>query len=59
MPQAQTQDAILKRINEIDKKFAATDPGFHSALANLAREREGLVALCNKKYGTNLRHEWR
>jgi hypothetical protein len=54
-----TREAILERINEIDRKFEATEPGLHSILAKVAREREQLVALSNKKYGTQLRHEWR
>jgi len=54
-----TREAVLKRINEIDRKFEATEPGLHSILAKVAREREQLVALSNKKFGTQLRHEWR
>jgi hypothetical protein len=54
-----TRETILKRINEIDRKFEATEPGLHSMLAKVAREREQLVALSNKKFGTQLKHEWR
>lgn len=35
-----TRETILKRINEIDRKFEATEPGMRSILAKVARERE-------------------
>jgi len=54
-----TREAIFKRINEIDRKFQATEPWLHSMLSKLAREREELVALSNDKFGTRLEHEWR
>jgi len=54
-----TREAILKRITEIDQKFASTEPWLHSILSKLAREREELVALSNNKFGTHLKHEWR
>ncbi len=54
-----TRDAILQRINEIDRKFLATEPGLHSMLSKLAREREELVALANERFDARLKHEWR
>ncbi len=57
--QLATSEAILKRINEIDRKFEATEPWLHSTLSKLAREREELVALANHKFGTHLKHQWR
>jgi hypothetical protein len=54
-----TREAILKRIKEIDQKFASTEPWLHSTLSKLAREREELVAFSNSKFGTHLNHEWR
>jgi hypothetical protein len=54
-----TREAILKRINEIDRKFGSTEPWLHSTLSKLAREREELVALSNHRFGTHLKHEWR
>jgi hypothetical protein len=38
-----TREAILKRINEIDRKSQFTEPWLHSTLSKLARERELLV----------------
>jgi hypothetical protein len=54
-----TREGILKRINEIDRKFQATEPWLHPMLSKLAREREVLVALSNDKFGTHLKHDWR
>jgi hypothetical protein len=54
-----TREAIFQRINEIDRKFQATEPGLHGALSKLAREREELVALANKKFDERIKHEWR
>jgi hypothetical protein len=54
-----TRESILKRINEIDRKFGSTEPWLHSTLSKLAREREELVALSNHRFGTHLKHEWR
>jgi hypothetical protein len=54
-----TREAIQRRISEIDRKFHATEPGLHSMLSKLAREREELVARSNDKFGTHLTHEWR
>jgi hypothetical protein len=54
-----TREAIFQRINEIDRRFQATEPGLHGALSKLAREREELVALANKKFDARIKHEWR
>jgi hypothetical protein len=51
-----TREAVLKRISEIDQKFASTEPWLHSTLSKLARERE---ELSNNKFGTHLKNEWR
>jgi hypothetical protein len=51
-----TREGILKRINEIDRRFQATEPWLHSMLSKLARERE---VLSNDKFGTHLKHDWR
>ena len=54
-----TREAILKRINEIDRKFQSTEPWLHSMLAKLARERELLVEQANRQFKAGLKHEWR
>jgi hypothetical protein len=54
-----TREAILKRINEIDRKFQSTEPWLHSTLSKLARKRELLVEQANRKYKTGLNHQWR
>ena len=54
-----TLEAIIKRINEIDRKFVSTETWLHPTLSKLAREREQLVALSNEKFATHLKHEWR
>ena len=54
-----TREAILKRINEIDRKFQSTEPWLHSMLSKLAREREPLVEQANRHYKIGLKHQWR
>jgi hypothetical protein len=54
-----TREGIVRRIREIDQKFEQTEPWLRSTLTKLAREREELVALSNKKFGTHLKHQWR
>jgi hypothetical protein len=54
-----TREAILRRINEIDRKFEETEPWLHRTLSKLAREREQLVAFANKRFDARLNHEWR
>ncbi len=54
-----TREAILKRIEEIDRKFQSTEPWLHPTLSKLSLEREILVEQANEQFEAGLKHDWR